>query len=155
METCLQKSNHNAKQKSYNQFMNSFYYGFFRRFRRKIMNKKTCAVVKAEEKQPCIPFGYHCKYGLQCKQIPVVEESISLRQLFYPANDQDYYGQYGQQPFENGLRSNRLFKRQTYQNDEYFSYSEEENDAPLNLGPNHLLHKGNESAKCKTSVYLL
>ena len=64
------------------------------------MNKKTCAVVKAEEKQPCIPFGYHCKYGLQCKQIPVVEETISLRQLFYPANDQDYYdGQYGQ-PFE-------------------------------------------------------
>ena len=127
---------------------------FFRRFRNKIRNKKTCAVVKAEEKQPCIPFGYHCKYGLQCKQIPVVEESISLRELFYPANDQDYYGQYGQ-PFENSLRPHHLFKRQTYQNDEYFSYSEEENYAPLNLGPNHLLLNGNESAKCKTSVYLL
>ena len=155
MEICPQKSNHNAKQKSCNLFMNSFYYGFFRTFRKRIMNKKTCAVVKAEEKQPCIPFGYHCKYGLQCKQIPVVEESISLRELFYPPNDQDYYGQYGQ-PFENGLRSHRLIKRQTYHNDEYFSYSyERENDAALNLGPNHLLHKGNESAKCKTSVYLL
>ena len=34
--------------------------------------KKNCAIIKAEENQPCDPYSYHCKHGLTCKPNPSV-----------------------------------------------------------------------------------
>ena len=129
-------------------------------FRRRAIiarNRKTCAVIKAEEKQPCSPFGFHCKYGLRCKQIPIVNETVGLQQLFFPTSNfnlhnQDYpqYQQYG--PLFRGQKNRRKshfnahrVKRQPQNNqNEDYSYEypqdqEAENEEPLDIGLNHLL----------------
>ena len=124
-------------------------------FRRRAIiarNRQTCAVIKAEENQPCSPFGFHCKYGLRCKQIPQVNQTVSLRQLFFPTNDfhlhnLDYpqYGEYGGGQLFRGEKNRRKAhfkanraKRQTRNNqnqeyyDEYPQYPQE-NEEPLDI----------------------
>ena len=67
----------------------------FRRRRIRLRNKKYCAVIKADERTPCSPWGYHCKHGSTCKELPAVNSAASLQTLFFPTNNNQDFPTYG------------------------------------------------------------
>ena len=85
----------------------------FRRRRIRLRNKKYCAVIKAEERTPCSPWGYHCKHGLSCKKSPAIKTAATLQQLFFPTNNLDFptYGGRGRPGGANGRQFGRGQRR--------------------------------------------